>query len=232
MSIYLGNDKLGSIYIGSDKIGEIYIGSVKVYSSTPVAGVVIGGKRYPTCIMPDGHEWLACNLDFTWSGLTVATDNAGVIGSRAGSSAAYYNFDEATYGWSGNKYGLLYNGNAVKAMAANQATLFPGWHVPTDDECWPLFGNMNTTKLKAVGEWGNYPATDDYGFHLLPAGVLNSQTGTSAVAFTGVGTTGQWFAPGSVDYLYSVTASSTSVNSYQSSSTNSPYTSLRLVKDY
>lgn len=229
MSIYLGNDKLGSIYIGSDKIGEIYIGSVKVYSSAPVSGVVIGGKRYPTCIMPDGHEWLACNLDFTWNGLTVATSAADVRNAYNNSTAAYYDFDETTYGWSGNKYGLLYNGNAVRAMAANQATLFPGWHVPTDDECWPLFGNMNTTKLKAVGEWGNYPATDDYGFHLLPAGQMSATS--SSANFYNAGTSGTWWAPGSPDYFYTVAASTTTMQAMPVG-LSAAYGSLRLVKDY
>lgn len=232
MSIYLGNDKLGAIYIGSDKIGEIYIGSTKVYSSAPVSGVVIGGKRYPTCIMPDGHEWLACNLDFTWNGLTVATDNAGVVSARSGSTAVYYNYDETTYGWSGNKYGLLYNGNAVRAMAASQATLFPGWHVPTDDECWPLFGSMigstNMAKLKAVGEWGSQTATDDYGFHLLPAGWLNLPAGSSAAVFNGLGTAATWWAPGSPNYFYRVTGTLESYNADLSVY----YASLRLVKDY
>ena len=174
MSIKLGSTSFSGIYLGSTKIGAAYIGNVKVYSSAP-AGAVIGGKTYPTCTLPDGHEWLAVNLDYAWSGLSVPTSGATKVSTP---QAQYYNNDETTYGWSGLKYGLLYNNYAVSELETNKATLCPGWHVPTKAEFDALvaaIGSTNGGKLKSTTGWTNAGnGTDDYGFTAYPSGYLGT----------------------------------------------------------
>lgn len=141
--------------------------------------VIIGGKEYPTVLMPDGNIWLAQNLDYAWEGLTVGTSAY----SRETQLANYYNNDESTYGWNGKKCGLLYNAAAKRYLQDNRASLIPGWHVASQDE----WGGLKTavgddgTKLKAVDNsiGGNWPTgwngTDDYGFSVLPSGQRNPE---------------------------------------------------------
>lgn len=177
MSIKLGSTGFSGIYLGSTKIGQAYLGNVKVYSSAP-AGVVIGDKTYPTCILPDGHEWLALNLDLVWDGLTVKTSGASVVNTQ---QAMYYNYDDATYGWGGLKRGLLYNHYAVGLLQGNRSTLCPGWHVPTKDEFDALVtaigGSSNGSKLKSTTGWRSLNGTDDYGFAGYPSGSFNGSFG-------------------------------------------------------
>jgi uncharacterized protein (TIGR02145 family) len=143
---------------------------VKVFNSAP-AGAVIGGKTYPTVVMPDGHEWLALNLDLIWDDLSVPTSGASVTKSL---QAMYYNYDEATYGWNGLKRGLLYNHYAVGILQGNRETLCPGWHVPTKAEYDALVtaigGSSNGAKLKSTTGWRSLNGTDDYGFAGYPSG--------------------------------------------------------------
>ncbi len=147
-----------------------------VKPTAPQHEAVIGGKTYPTVTMPDGKEWLAVNLDFAYTGLSIPTSGASLTSTP---QAMYYNYDESTYGWDGYKCGLLYNWYAVDYMEQNKATLFPGWHVPSRAEWNDLFVAIGTDagkKLKAVdGSAGtNWPSdwggTDDYQFAALPGG--------------------------------------------------------------
>lgn len=202
MSIKLGNTSIGSLYLGSTKIAQAYLGSTKIYESSPAptpTGVVIGGKTYPTVVMPDGKEWLAVNLDYAYSGLSVPTSSASSVTSP---QAMYYNYNESTYGWNGYKCGLLYNWYAVNYMETNKATLFPGWHVATANE-WDALGtaingvggsNIAGTKLKTQdGTFGgNWPTgwngTDDYGFSVSPGGVFYS-------SFKNVGSNAYFWTP-------------------------------------
>ena len=93
---------------------------------------VIGRRSYPVVTMQDGRDWLAVNLDLSWAGLSVPTSTPSV--APAGPLAVYYGFDEDTYGWYGERLGLLYNYYAVAQLEASKSTLCPGWHVPTLDE--------------------------------------------------------------------------------------------------
>jgi uncharacterized protein (TIGR02145 family) len=133
MAIKLGSTNFSHVYLGSTKIGQAYLGNVKVFQDAPPppTTVTIGGKEYPTVTLPDGREWLALNLDYAWSGLSVPTSGAS---DSTSPQAMYYNYDESTYGWNGLKRGLLYNQYAVSYLETNKATLCPGWHVPTRDE--------------------------------------------------------------------------------------------------
>lgn len=164
-------------YYGGTAASAVYYGSTKLWeAASPQTTVVIGGKTYPTVTMPDGHEWLALNLDYAWSGLSVPTSGASAVTT---SQAMYYDYDESTYGWNGLKRGLLYNGYAVKDLDTNKATLCPGWHVPTKDEFDALVsaigGAANGAKLKSTTGWTNAGSgTDDYGFAAYPSGQFNS----------------------------------------------------------
>lgn len=147
---------------------------VKSGAAPAPSGAVIGGKTYPTVVMPDGSTWLAVNLDYAWTGLSVPTSGAT---QSTDPQAMYYDYDESTYGWNGYKCGLLYNWYAVDYLEQHKATLCPGWHVPSTEEWNALataVGGASTagTKLKAsdVSWASSWVGTDDYGFAALPAG--------------------------------------------------------------
>lgn len=163
-----------AFYYGGTAASAVYYGSTKLWEAAP-SGAVIGGKTYPTVTMPDGREWLAVNLDYAWTGLSVPTTGAMLSSSP---QAMYYDYDEATYGWSGQKRGLLYNNYAVKYLETNKATLCPGWHVPTKAEFDTLvaaIGSTNGAKLKSTTGWTNAGnGTDDYGFTAYPSGRFDS----------------------------------------------------------
>lgn len=150
-----------------------YNGSVLKFGSSwlKAAFATIGGKSYPTVVMPDGREWLAVNLDYAWPGLSVPTS---VSSEALTPQAMYYDYDESTYGWNGLKYGLLYNHYAVLELEANKATLCPGWSVPTETEFDTLItalGENPATKLKStIGWYLDANGTDDYGFAAYPCG--------------------------------------------------------------
>ena len=138
--------------------------------------VKIGGRRYP--VVKIGNQlWMAENLDYKWAGLDI-----GGIWATGSSHAWYYNNDEATYGVTGYKCGLLYNGFAMKYLHDNSISLLPdGWRIPslTDFENLSTYiGNDSefTKKLKAVDDSVSigfplgWNGTDAYGLGILPAG--------------------------------------------------------------
>ena len=127
----------------------------------------IGGKTYRTVTI-GSQTWLAENLDFKFSGCDIG-------GSGTTPNAWYYNNDEATYGWNGKKYGLLYNWHAVKLLNDNRSSLIPGWHVSSTTEWDSLanaVGGASTagTVLKSTTDWTSGAGTDDYGFTAFPSG--------------------------------------------------------------
>lgn len=131
--------------------------------------VTIGDKTYRTVVMPDGKEWMAENLDFLPDDGSIAKNPSGTPSTAA---AWYYNRDEATYGWEGKKYGLLYNWYAAKALT------IAGWHLPTTAE-WDALatacGGSGScgTKLKSTTDWTSGNGTDNWGFTAFPAGLYN-----------------------------------------------------------
>lgn len=197
-------------------------------------GAVIGGRTYRTVIMPDGKEWLAENLDYKWTGLTV--DASGTSDSEP--RASYYNNDEATYGIDGTyKCGLLYNYQAVKYLNDNKSTLCPGWHVPSSTEWNALLtacgGAGQDTGKKLAAEknsitenfprWSTLP-TNDYGFSILPGGYKE------ATSFKQLNSSGFYFCSDSTGNAMMTIDRSTNI-------LISPYgtpaneLSLRLIKD-
>ena len=231
MSIKLGSTGFSGIYLGSTKIGSAYLGNVKVYSSAP-AGAVIGGKTYPTVVMPDGHEWLAVNLDYAWSGLSVPTSGASRVTT---SQAMYYDYDEATYGWNGLKRGLLYNHYAVSYLETNKATLCPGWHVPTMDEFNALvtaIGGYNYgSKLKSTTGWkNNRNGTDEYGFAGYPSGDWSGSFSNINAYLSLWSTKYSNTSTPAVGYYYYLAYDSNNFDYSQSPRTSQH--SVRLIKDY
>lgn len=156
-----------AILSAGDDFSNKGLGQVTFY--TPASNN-IGGRVYNTVVI-GGKEWMAENLDFKFSGLTVGQSGASSSAPRGN----YYNNDESTYGANGNKYGLLYNWSAVKYLEDNKSQLIPGWHVPTNAE-WDALAtavggtSVAGTKLKSTTDWSSGAGTDNYGFSALPAG--------------------------------------------------------------
>lgn len=223
------------VYYGSTAASAVYYGSVKVWSSAPPQTfTVIGGKTYPTVTLPDGHEWLALNLDYAWTGLSVPTSSASL---KTSPQAVYYDYDETTYGWEGLQRGLLYNYYAVSYLETNKATLCPGWHVPTIDEydalVTALGGYSYGYTLKSTTGWAdNGNGTDEYGFAGYPSGqFLGSfwKIDTNLYLWSQTATTDAWGKPTDArGKSFSSTSNSISGSSESPKNQNS----VRLIKDY
>lgn len=216
------------VYYGGTAASAVYYGSVKVWEPAPTTAV-IGNKTYPTVRLPDGHVWLAVNLDYAWTGLSVPTSGASSVTTP---QAMYYNYDEATYGWSGSQRGLLYNYYAVEYLQTNRATLCPGWHVPTRDEfeavCTGIGDWTHGDKLKSTSGWkNNGNGTDDYGFAAYPSGVYS---GGFAYATAQVNFWTQTTYNTTTSYNFYLVYNSTNFYSYYSA--NTAQYSVRLIKDY
>jgi len=184
----------------------------------------IGGRSYRTVTI-NGVTWTAENLDFKASGVDI-----GPSGLPTTPAAWYYKNDESTYGFNGNKYGLLYNGYAVNYLNENRDVLMPGWHVPTTEE-WDTLANsvggssVAGTKLKSTTGWSSGNGTDDFGFTVFPSGSYIGSFG-----FLGLGA-GFWTSieRSSSRAYYRYLDTGTSLNSDDESRT-SGY-SVRLIKD-
>lgn len=235
-------DKNG--YIGGDFYGPYYPQSYNFYnnfvivdekadfSNTELGQVTlltpgedeIGGKTYRTVTI-GSQTWLAENLDFKFSGC-----NIGGSGTPSTPNAWYYNNNEATYGWEGKKYGLLYNWRAVKLLNDNRSTLIPGWHISSTTE-WDTLANTvggastAGTVLKSATDWTSGAGTDVYEFTAFPSGYYYG-------SFGNLGSCASFWT--STDYssgdAYSRRLDTgTSLNS-RNSDKNDGY-SIRLVKD-
>lgn len=191
-----------------------------------VGYVTIGGRDYP--YVKIGRQfWIAENLDYKWSGLTVGANNSSAGYPRAN----YYNNNEATYGFNGNKYGLLYNFPAAKYLGDNPQLLPDGWHIPSVDEFDELISNSGSTpqescyNLKSKTGW-NSNGIDLYGFSIVPAGNYWGDFGN-------LGVIGFFWTKTVYDstYSYRVTASASISTGQGGLFTNNNEYSLRLVKN-
>jgi len=144
-------------------------------TSTPGNGVTIGGKFYPTVILSNGSEMMACNLDYIWEGLNVPTSDATASTEQ---QAMYLGYDEQTYGWNGLKYGLLYNWYAAKYLEDNRSTLLPdGWYIPSRFYWEGAF--IPTVKYSAYvrnRELWSVNSLDNFGLDIRPAGYFDNST--------------------------------------------------------
>lgn len=143
----------------------------------------IGGRTYRT-VNIGGVTWMAENLDFKFSGCNIPSSG---MSATSDPQAAYYNYDEATYGWDGRKCGLLYNWYAAKLLDDNKDTLCPGWHVATNAEWADLMTAVGGTGpvLKSTADeapWAtsSWAGTNDYGFTVLPGGYFANNNSFSS----------------------------------------------------
>jgi uncharacterized protein (TIGR02145 family) len=181
-----------------------------------VDSAIIGDKEYQVATMPDGKVWMCQNLDF------VDTQGGIVVGSNA----RYYRNDEATYGWNGKKYGLLYNWNAAMSLT------IAGWHLPSTTEWNELItacggGSAANSKLASTTDWPNgYNGTDNYGFSIKPCGHMKSNSfyeiGTGNYIWTSTKTGSNPPA-----YVFRTTGDGFGISTYYTSLS----CSIRLVKD-
>lgn len=130
--------------------------------------VEIGGRKYP--VVKIGNQlWMAENLDWKKSGINIG-------GSLTYSpNAWYYNNDEATFGYDGNKFGLLYNYAAAEIIKEG---LTDGWRIPiqTDWETLKQYVADDGNKLKSTQYW-NTPGTNETGFNMFGSGYRGNSFG-------------------------------------------------------
>lgn len=215
-----GAYKSPGIYKGTG----IYKGA-GIYKDGEGGGANIGGRDYRTVTI-GSQTWLAENLDYKFSGLT--------IGQGASSSqprANYYNNNEATYGVNGNKYGLLYNWIAVKYLEDHKSELIPGWHVPTKSE-WAALAtavggaSVAGTKLKSTTGWSRGNGDGSYGFEAFPAGCYYSGSFSWLCTFAGFWTATQYSSL--YVYYHYFNENASMILNHESKSVGY---SVRLVKD-
>lgn len=180
----------------------------------------IGDKDYKVVTMPDGKVWMAENLDYKFTGCVIGA--SGYSSSEA--RGYYYNNDETTYGWGGEKYGLLYNKPALESLHNNKSTFFPGWHIPTQSEWESLLnvvGDLTSggTALKSPSKWNGDGTTQ---FELLHAGIM-----ISGGFYSGTNASYLWTKTG--DYAVSFLTNNTGYS--WDSRDSSDCCSIRLVKD-
>lgn len=136
--------------------------------------VNIGGRDYK--VVQIGNQlWMAENLDWKFNTLNFRDSSNNPLDTTTAIQAAYYNYDESTYGVNGNKYGLLYNWYAVDYLNQHLADLRvpDGWHVATMYDWNTLIntcGENPGTKLKTTTDWNDGNGINYYGFSAIPAG--------------------------------------------------------------
>ena len=127
--------------------------------------VVIGGRAYP--FVQIGRQlWITENLDWKKSAISIGG------GQTSNPTAWYYNNDEATFGYNGNKFGLLYNYAAAEIIKDG---LTNGWRISSEDDCNRLkkYVADDGNKLKSIQYW-NTPGNNDTGFNMYPSGFRGS----------------------------------------------------------
>lgn len=163
--------------------------------------VIIGGRAYKTVVIGN-RVWLAENLQLTWSGLDVSTQQNPITGLPTNPTAWFYDDDESTYNLDGSKpCGMLYNGHARQYLVDHTADILPtGWRVANATD-WTYLGmavNNDGNDLKVLdrafgGVWpSGWNGTDAVKFGLVPTGQHTSS------GFNGLDSSaGFW-----LDYLY------------------------------
>lgn len=187
--------------------------------------VEIGGHTYDV-VRIGNQMWTTKNIDWKFDGLTVG-GNYGVTVP----AAWYPDNNEATYGWNGTGYGLLYNYYAAVYLRDNNM-LPSGWRVPTTSDWSTLIATVSTTgtgstsnnaglKLKAKSVGG----TDDYNFSMLLPGICQGNG-----VWVGIGSYVGNLALNDYGVVYENSNSSSNYLNGTQGDTTAGY-SLRLVKD-
>lgn len=172
-------DNEAVVAVGAD-FSQMGNGKVNAHF-TDSPDVVIGDRTYKTTKI-DGQIWLAENLEYLDSSITLAPSSM----PATTPSAWYYENNQSKYGYSGKRYGLLYNGVAVRDILSQ----IPGWHVPTLAEWNHIGTGLGTStyngksRLKSVTEWDDtsYNGINCYGLNVIPNGHINDSS-----TFIGIG---------------------------------------------
>lgn len=164
--------------------------------------VEIGNKSYRK-VHIGSQVWLDENLSYVWDGLTVGA------GDSSAARASYYDSDETTWGYSGRRCGMLYNGTAAQAIVDDSThQIIPaGYHLPTYDDIMVLTRYLGGESTEYPGEpdWANFEfgeklrkgllqwapiwsGNDSSGFSFLPSGMGVMSSGN--LVFRGAGGTG------------------------------------------
>lgn len=173
----------------------------------PPETITIGSRAY-RIVTIGNQQWMAENLDYTWSDLKV--DQYGVGSYDIQRKTNYYDNNPTLY----SQYGRMYDWYAAAHLNSNLTTIIgsrlasDGWHVPSPTDFDTLVtyaGGSSTagTKLKATSGWSGRGGTDDYGFTWLPGGTTGNSGGQIAY-YRG----GQW------GFIWAISASSSSSTVY------------------
>lgn len=219
---------------GSYKSPGIYKGTGGIYKGRGVYNDGYGGggggetytfygKTY-NVVTIGNLKWFVENLDFAPDDMPIGGTISYTITSK---HAYYYLNDEATYGWNGRKYGLLYNRYAVDAI---KYYLTDGWRIPTESDFSDLTANVpnqDANKLKSLDYWPT-PGNNELGFNAKPCPATD--------------TGNQWFFPesdggyiisdtitGSKSGLYVIT--NNTITYYQNGASFYISVPIRLCKD-
>ena len=238
------NTESGTGYIYCLHIGGSYPDSVGMTSGVSSfnshsvrlvkdMSINIDGRDYK--VVQIGNQlWMAENLDWKFNTLNFRDSLNNPLDSTTAIQAAYYNYDESTYGVNGNKYGLLYNWYAVDYLNQHLSDLGvpDGWHVPTRAEFATLVStcdNNVATKLKSTTGWNNSSnGIDYYGFSLVPTGMQITTYDTGSVGNQAFLWTSEAYNSGD-GYCYWLGTNSTTLEESQGNKPNG--WSLRLVKN-
>ena len=158
------------------KVCPMYLNGQLITPDKKQQYITIGHRKYK--IVQIGNQlWMAENLDWRFNGLTYrdGSTNNTITSNSTLPQATYYNYDNQTYGLTGNKYGLLYNWYAVNYLSQHleELNVPDGWHVPTRNEYNILVdevGYRNVAGKKLKSKPPVFDGTDDYEFSIVPCG--------------------------------------------------------------
>jgi uncharacterized protein (TIGR02145 family) len=184
----------GTQYTAYSNASEVNVAMIivnKNYGEFILKGnfLVLGDRAYK--VVQIGNQlWIAENLDWVFSGLTLSTSESPITPSNSDTTpiAWYYNNDESTYK---TKCGLLYNYYAAEQI---ESLVGDGWHLPTANDITELQNFVKSENpvsqgsppighlLKAVDNSvdNNWPTSwgavdnNKYGFSALPTGKMRA----------------------------------------------------------
>lgn len=234
-NVYEYNETQGNVVVQVKNIE--HINSITIYALNKYR-CMIGNREYKTVLMPDGHIWLAENLDFVFDGLSI---NEQTLSSDS-PQADYYDNNQTTYGIDGTKKcGLLYNFKAVEYMLSygSNNNMFKGWHIPTLAEWNTLLSSVGISselspEFKACDgsiinnehevfplNWNGNNATE---FNVIPSGYRSLGSG---YGFSGIGDSAYYWTCDKHKAIYFNPT-------YIEVANREPYEefSVRLIKDY